>query len=101
MPTIAFNQQRVNAAIREVVNLLAPDVVLIRYEIGKDWSDDWAIFFRILLSDDAGKNRLRDIAAQVESRLEERLDFQGMGVPPYYNFRTESEQAVLREEAWM
>src|SRR5437016_8771680 len=100
MPTIAFNQQRVNAAIRDVVNLLAPDVVHIRYEIGKDWSDDWAIFFRILLSDDAGTNRLRDVATHVEGLLAERLDFHGMGVFPYYNFRSESEQAMLREEVW-
>ena len=67
----------------------------------RNWTDDWAIFFRILISDDAGRNRLRDIATQVEWRLEERLDFQGMGVLPYFNFRTESEQALLREEAWM
>jgi hypothetical protein len=100
VPTIVTNQQGVNAAIRGVANLLAPDVVRIRYEIGKDWSDDWAIFFRILLSDVAAKKRLNDVANQVERRLDELLDFQGMGVFPYYNYRSESEQAVLREKAW-
>lgn len=100
MPAVITMNPQINAAIREVVNLLAPDLVYIRYEIGKDWSGDWAIFFRALLSDDASKNRLRDVASQVECRLAERLDFPAMGVFPYYNFRSESEQAEMREPAW-
>ena len=98
-PVIRMNPQ-INAAIRQVIDLLAPDVVYIRYEIGKDWSDDWAIFFRVLLSDDASKNRLREVTTQVEWRLAERLDFPAMGVFPYYNFRSQSEQATMREPAW-
>ena len=91
---------QINAAIREVVNLLAPDIVYIRYDIEKDWSGDWAIFLRVLLSDDASKNRLREVTTHVERRLAERLDFQTMGVFAYYNFRSESEQAMMREPAW-
>ena len=100
MGTVIRTKPQINAAIREVVNLLAPDVVYIRYEIGDDWSGDSAIFFRVLLSDDASKNRLREITTQVESHLAERLDFSAMGVFAYYNFRSESEQAMLREPAW-
>lgn len=72
----------------------------IRYDIGRDWSGDWAIFFRTLLSDEASKNRLREVATEVVWRLAERLDFPSMGLIPYHNFRSESEQAVLQEEAW-
>jgi hypothetical protein len=79
---------------------LAPDVVQIRYDIGTDWSGDWAIFFRVLLSDEASRARLRDVATQVVWRLDERLDFPSMGLFPYHNFRSVSEQDVLREEAW-
>jgi hypothetical protein len=100
VPRIATNQQRVQAAIREVVDLLAPDVVHIRYEIGQDWSGQWAIFFRVVLSDEASQNRLREVATQVVWRLAERLDFSSLGVFPYHNFRSASEQAALREEAW-
>jgi hypothetical protein len=39
-----------------------------------------------------------DKSVDVASLIWISLDFQGMGVLPYYNFRTESEQAVLREE---
>jgi len=81
--------------------LLAPDVVQIRYDIGQDWSGDWAIFFRVLLSDEASGRRLREATEQVTGLLAERLDFASMGLFfQYYNFRSVSEQAVLREEAW-
>ena len=79
---------------------VAPDVVHIRYDIARDWSGDWAIFFRVLLSDEASKTRLREVAAQVAWRLEERFDLPSMGLFPYYNFRSVSEQEALREEAW-
>src|SRR5208337_1775488 len=94
-------QPEINAAISEVVRVLAPDVVHIRYDIGQDWSGDWAIFFRIVLSDDASRTpRLHGVAREVVSRLAERLDFSSMGLLAYHNFRSVSEQAVLREEAW-
>jgi hypothetical protein len=100
VPSAVTKQGEINAAIAQVVKQLAPDVAHIRYEIGKDWSGDWAIFFRVLLSDEASEKRLREVATQVVGRLAERLDFPAMGVFPYHNFRSESEQALLREEAW-
>lgn len=100
LPSAVSKQPEINAAVSEVVKLLAPDVVHIRYDIGRDWSGDWAIFFRVLLSDEASKTRLREAAAQVVWLLAERLDFPSMGLFPYHNFRSVSEQAVLREEAW-
>ncbi len=82
--------------------LRAPDVEHIRYDIAEDWSGDWAIFFRIVVSDEVSGSdkRLRDIATKVAAHLADRLDFAAMGLLPYYNFRSVSEQAVLREEAW-
>jgi hypothetical protein len=100
LPSAIAKQPEINAAISEVVGLLAPDVVHIRYDIGQDWSGDWAIFFRVLLSDEASRTRLREVATQVVRHLAERLDFPSMGLFPYHNFRSVSEQAELREEAW-
>lgn len=94
------SQTEINAAISEIVRAMAPDVVHIRYDIAQDWSGDWAIFFRVVLSDEASKTRLRNIANTVVWRLADRLDFPSMGLFPYHNFRSVSEQAVLREEAW-
>ena len=72
----------------------------IRYEIGEDWSGQWAIFFRVVLTDDAARHHLRDVATKVIWGLANHLDFPGMGVFPYHNFRSVSEQAALQEPAW-
>ncbi len=100
-PSAVTRQSEIQMAIREVERSLAPDVAHIRYEIGEDWSGQWAIFFKIVLQDDAAAmHRLRDVAAKVVWGLARQLDFPGMGVYPYHNFRSVSEQASLREPAW-
>jgi hypothetical protein len=99
-PSAVVKPHQVNAVVSEVVGLLAPDVVRIRFDIDRDWSGDWAIFFRILLSDEAGAERLDEVASKVVSLLDERLDFAAMGLFAYHNFRAVSEQAVLQEQAW-
>ena len=81
MPAGVVKQGEIAAAVAEVERLLAPDVVHIRYEIGANWSGDWAVFFRVVLSDEASKHRLREVATQVESRLADRLDFPALGLP--------------------
>ena len=73
----------------------------IRYEIDQDWSGDWAIFFRVLLSDDASKRQnLRDVMSKVMDGLSDRIDFPAIGLQPYFNFRSQSEQAKMLDPAW-
>ena len=100
VPAGVVRQAEIAEAVADVERLLAPDVARIRYEISTDWSGDWAIYFRVVLSDEAAESRLRQIAKQVVQRLADHLDFQALGLYPYHNFRSESEQAVLRDEAW-
>ena len=100
MPAAFGEQARIEAEVRAVEAALHPDIVRIRYEIGEDWSGQWAISFRVVLSDHAAKHRLREVATNVVGRLADRLDFQALGVFPYHNFRSVSEQEALREEAW-
>jgi hypothetical protein len=100
VPSAVTKESEIQAAIREVERSLAPDVVRIRYEIGEDWSGQWAIFFRVVLADDAAEHRLRDVASTVVWGLARKLDFPSMGVFPYHNFRSVSEQAALQEPAW-
>ena len=90
----------IDAAVSDVEGRLKPDVDHIRYEIAPDWSGDAGVFFRIVLSDEASKTRLREVAANVVWRLAERVDFPSKRLIPYHNFRSVSEQAALREEAW-
>ncbi len=100
VPSAVTKQSEIQAAIDAIERSLAPDVVRIRYEIGEDWSGQWAIFFRIVLTDDAAKRRLRDVASKVAWGLARQLDFPGIGVYPYHNYRSVSEQNTLQEEAW-
>ena len=99
-PTAINRQGEINATISAVVRLLSPDVLYIRYHIDQDWSGDWGIFFRVVLSDDASRNRLSKVTKEVVRQLSERLDFRAIGVFPYHNFRSQSEQTVLMEPAW-
>ena len=100
LPSAVTKQAEIDAAIDRVRQIVGPDVVRIRYEIGEDWSGQWAIFFRVVLTDDVARRRLRDVATKVIWELSRQLDFPGMGVFPYHNFRSESEQATLQEPAW-
>jgi hypothetical protein len=99
-PLAISRETEIEAAVAEVERELKPDVVRIRYEIGHDWSDEWAIFFRIVLTDEAARNRRGELMTQVQRELARRLDFRALGVWSYHNYRTESEQARRREEAW-
>jgi hypothetical protein len=99
-PPAVTRQSEIQLAIDGVVRNLSPDVVRIRYEIGEDWSGQWAVFFRVVLSDDAARHRLREVADKVAWGLARQLDFTAMGVFPYHNFRSVSEQDTLQEEAW-
>ena len=100
-PTVIVDRKALDAAVSEVGQSLAPDVTRIRYEVAEDWSGDPAIFFRVVLSDSASRrDYLGQIASMVASRLAERLDFDSMGLRAYHNFRSVSEQAGIREEAW-
>ena len=101
MPPPAVSRDlEINAAIREVEGITAPDVVRIRYEIGQDWSGQWSIFFKIVLTDEAAKRRLSESANKVVWGLARRLDFPSLGVWAYHNFRSVSEQETLQEPAW-
>jgi hypothetical protein len=100
LPAGIVHDSQINAAIADVCRELAPDVKRIRFDRRADWSGDDAVYFRILISDDAAETRLRETRAKAVSMLESALDLQALGFFVYYNVRTESEQAALREKSW-
>jgi hypothetical protein len=100
LPSGIVQESQINAVIDIVHRQLAPDVVRIRYDVGHDWSGDDAVFFRILISDEAAGSRLRETMAKTVSMLESFLGFATMGLHVYHNVRSVSEQAVLREKSW-
>jgi hypothetical protein len=99
----AFAQQaQLDEAINDLKPTLGPDVVRLKYTLGQDWSGESAIFFRIVLSDRASRrDQLRNATNQITNAIEQRLrPLEQWGVLPYFSFRSQSEQAVLQEEAW-
>ena len=100
VPLALTKRAEIDAAIKCVLQTVGSDVVRIRYDIGEDWTGQWAIFFRVVLVDEAAKHHLRDIATSIVWGLAREIDFHAMGVLPYHNFRSESEQAALQEPAW-
>ncbi len=59
LPSAVTKQAEIDAAIAHVQESAGPDVARIRYEIGEDWSGQWAIFFRIARPFGAAQGRPR------------------------------------------
>lgn len=87
------------------LNALAPfppGVVKLRYTVDNDWSRDPAIFFWITLSDEAASPAvLSRTSRRIMNTIEQQLDPIGRwDLFPYFNFRSQSEQARLKEEVF-
>ena len=100
-PTSLEKKPQINAAVAEVLKEFSPSVKYIRFAVGQDWAGEWALFFRVMLSDDVSRNgQLGDIATRVMWRTTDHLDLPNLGMFPYFDFRSESEQAKLRDPDW-
>lgn len=93
------------AELIERLNSLTPmpaGVVNMRYTIENDWSGDPAIFFWITLSDaTADRAVLPKTTKHIIEFITKRVDPAGRwGLIPYFNFRSQSEQAKLKEEVF-
>jgi hypothetical protein len=102
VPTEVRKDAQITAAIRTVLSEEAPRVRYIRYTIDKDpTNDEWAVFFRVLLSDEvASRTRRLEAGNRVISRIMDELDLPNLGMMPHFSFRTESEQAELKDRDW-
>jgi hypothetical protein len=101
MRSAVSNQAEIDRRIKEVARKLAPDVVRIRYAITSDSTGEEAIFLRILLSDEASRERrLRSVTERIESELLAAIPFDDFGLYQYFRYRNRSEHAMLKEPAW-
>ena len=101
VPSIFVHQGKIEKAVARSAKSLAPDVVRIRYSLGEDWSGSGAVFFRVVLSDNASRpNYLREIAKRVKSTVFSEVRPDELGLEAYFNFRSASEQAELKEPTW-
>lgn len=101
VPSGFVKQGQIAKRVAAVTRKLAPDVVRIRHSIGSDWSGEPSIFFRIVLSDAASReDRLSKVTARVSAELQKDLKPPELGLIPYFDFRSQSEQDEIQEETW-
>lgn len=94
-------RERIEAAIQEAAKELTPDIVRIRYSLDEDSGGAAAIFFRVVLTDQAAsKSRLHPVSARAAKILLKHVRPDEMGLQFYFNYRSKSEQASLRDRAW-
>jgi hypothetical protein len=90
-------QEQVDRVSRD----LAPDVVRVRFSVGQDWSEHPAVYFRVILSDEASRrDRLADVTGLVSEKLFDELRLADLEHIPYFKFRSQGEQAMLNDSAW-
>jgi len=102
MPSGIVHQRHVAAAVQKAADSLAPDVVRIRYAVALDSTGLAAIFFRVLLSDQASReDRLYETTQRISRKLLDIVKpMEKFGMEAYFNFRSASEQAKLKDAAW-
>jgi hypothetical protein len=95
-----------SAELQRKLNGIVPEpssgVVKWRHTFDNDWTGDPSIFFWVTLTDEASKKgNLAKTTEAFEKALCERIDFQNdWDLIPYFNFRSESEQAILNDEVY-
>ena len=98
---VLVDETQIEAGVQRAVEALAPDVVRIRFNLGEDWTGDPSVFFRVVLSKKASRfEHLGKTASRIEARIRKEVKPGEMGLNDYLSFRSEAEQADLREAAW-
>ncbi len=79
-----------------------PGVAKWRYTLDNDWSGDPAVFFWVTLTDEASKPaNFPGVKAAFTSTINDHVDLLGdWGLLPYFSFRSQSEQASLKDEVY-
>ena len=102
LTTTADLHQWIQSQIAEVQQHFGNDVIHIRYNFGTNWMDLPSIDFRILLPDVVANDddRLGDVTRRVRDELADRWNLVESDYAPYFNFRSQSEQAEFRDPEW-
>lgn len=101
LPGGLIDQEKIRTGVRKAERALTPDVIRIMYSVAVDVKDEHSVFFRIVISDRAASpNRLRETTQRIMTKVLEEIRAHELGLQTYFNFRSKSEQAVLREPSW-
>jgi len=81
---------------------LPPRVVSLTPTLGTDWNGNEAVFFQVVLADNAvPRTQLLAFTKQISQSIVSRLNpNEEWGVWPYFDFITQSEQARMKQPTW-
>jgi len=97
------HQAQLNDEIKTAVGKLNRyEVANVSFSLGNDSTNTPALFFRIILQDQAsGEDRLGDVTGRVATTLFDSIrPFENWGLTPYFSFRSVSEQMLRRDPEW-
>jgi hypothetical protein len=95
------NEAAIESAVRKVEKEFSPDVVRIIHSFGEDVVEAPAVFFRILVRDEAAPiARLKELAQRISLSLRNEARTDENDLHAYFNFRSVSEQQELRDPSW-
>jgi hypothetical protein len=90
--------------VEEVAKRFPGEVVRIRHSFSRDWDGDPAIYFRIVVTDDARRRApLAELTGKIKRTLIDDLALFASEYSvyiPYFNFRTKSEQDQVKSPEW-
>jgi hypothetical protein len=101
IPRGLVDQGKIRAGVRRAERALAPDVIRIMYAFAEDVQGNISLFFRIVISD-AGSTpaKLRETTQRIIAKVLHEIKAEELGLQTYFNFRSKSEQAKLRDPFW-
>ena len=101
VPRGLVDERKIRAGVQKAERSLAPDVIRVMYSFAEDVQGNISLFFRIILSDRAASpNRLRETTQRIIAKVLREIKAQELGLQTYFNFRSKSEQEMLREPFW-
>lgn len=84
------------AISRAAEGVLGPDVLSVTPSLGENWMGDEAVFFLVILSDEASRGDLLKTTRRVERAIVDQVEpLEEWGVLPYFDYRNQSEQADI------
>ena len=97
----AFAQQlQFFAAVAAAASELRHPAVSVTPSLGTDWNGESAVFFQIVLADGTPRGQLLKLTKEISQAIVRQVQpLEEWGVLPYFNFRTQSEQARVKEPA--
>lgn len=88
------------SAVSRAAGVLPPEVN-VTPTLGTDWDGEPAVFFQVVLADGIPRAQLVTLAKQVSQAIVQQVQpLEEWGVLPYFDYRTQSEQAKIEEPTW-